>query len=50
MRTEIPAAALRAGCTLDLEANYELRSPTLEVPRSASLEAISWSPLSATDL
>ncbi len=41
LRFEIPVAGMRQGCTLDLRANYELRSPTLAVPRSASLEAIS---------
>ncbi len=42
-RLLIPAAALRQGCSVDLRANYVLRSPSLAEPRSGSLEAISWS-------
>ncbi len=44
LRFVIPAAGLRQGCSLDLRANYELLSPAFAEPRSASLEAISWSP------
>ena len=44
-RFEIPAAALRQGCSLDLQANFEVRSPVLVKPRSGAIEAISWNPL-----
>ena len=44
LRFAIPAAELRRGCSLELRANYEVRSDSIPRPRSASLEAISWRP------
>ena len=47
VRLVIPAEELHRGCSLDLDANYQLRSPAVGAYRSGSLEAISWSPLGA---